>query len=369
MNINNIKNKLAMIFCLSIQTIFAAETQTYNIANEINNLKTNDDYVIKYLAANKNVKYYLDKIERTKIITATNHDKFAKRKFISGSWIEGLPSDYDNCVFVDKDKAPFLNAMVEELAAKANLDKPYLFISFSDNKGDSYNAGNMVFSKKLSNITIGYELAKSLSDDELRAVLAHEIGHIVSDSKKISFIEKYLSLNNLTMLFSADLVTAFVFVPLLFTRPINRYNSKAAIYIKSIAVLTPYVLSLIVWLAIRKRLSNLKDEINADKFAIEITKDPKSFLAAMIKMKNDMTEQQNILTQDCELLNKELENLKNTHNNIDHELCESIEILTDSIEANRKTIFEEDTSDHPSFKSRIEFANKEIEKLEFTKQA
>jgi len=375
MKFNFTKNILLITYFFIFSYSFAQENilnsensepvvQLGQIAQEIKNCKENDDYVVKYLAATKDVKFYLEKIERTKIITATNHDKFAKRKFISGSWLEGWPSDYDNCVFVDKNKAPLLNAMVEELAVKANLDKPYLFISFSDNKNDSYNAGAMVFSKNLSNITIGYELIKSLSDNELRSILAHEIGHIVADSKKVSFIEKYLSLDNLTMLFVFDLLLEPIFAYVVASIRINGNKSKVVHYIKGAVIITPYVLSLLAWLAIRKRLSNLKDEINADKFAIDITKDPKSFLAAMIKMKNDITEQQNFLTQDCELLNKELKNLKNTHKNIDNELCESIKILTDAIEANRKIIFDEDTSTHPSFKSRIEFGNKEIEKQE-----
>ncbi len=72
------------------------------------------------------------------------------------------------------EEAPWLHAMVEELAKKANIPKPKIYLvpmeqpnAFATGRGPSNGA-----------VAVTSGILRLLDRDELRGVLAHEIGHI-----------------------------------------------------------------------------------------------------------------------------------------------------------------------------------------------
>lgn len=80
----------------------------------------------------------------------------------------------NNVLCVNAEDMPELHSFVEELAAKSGIPTPYIFITLTPG---SLN----LFASKITNpgaIVIDQMAINKLSDDQLKAFIAHEIGHI-----------------------------------------------------------------------------------------------------------------------------------------------------------------------------------------------
>jgi heat shock protein HtpX len=73
-----------------------------------------------------------------------------------------------------QDQAPKLYAMVEDLRTRAKLPMPRIY-RIPDNQANAFATGR---SPKHSAVAVTDGLVNSLTDDELRGVIAHELAHI-----------------------------------------------------------------------------------------------------------------------------------------------------------------------------------------------
>ncbi len=86
---------------------------------------------------------------------------------------------------VSEDKYPKLHRMVEETSDRAGVDKPELMISRVE-MPNAFAYGNLFSGHKVA-VTEG--LLETLEEEEVEAVLAHEIGHLKhNDSEVMMFI-------------------------------------------------------------------------------------------------------------------------------------------------------------------------------------
>lgn len=84
-------------------------------------------------------------------------------------------SSKDGLVLLTPEKTPELFEVINSLCEKMSLPIPVVMLS-GDKK--MFNAFATSLSTDLSMVVIGQGLLKKLSNDELRSVLAHELGHI-----------------------------------------------------------------------------------------------------------------------------------------------------------------------------------------------
>lgn len=96
--------------------------------------------------------------------------------FIDRILIMGLCGPNDDLIIVTDETMPALYNYVSSLSKKAKIAMPFLFISLKN-----FSA----FSRKIlmfrSSIVIGQQLLHDLSDEELEALVAQQIGHIKYD--------------------------------------------------------------------------------------------------------------------------------------------------------------------------------------------
>jgi Zn-dependent protease with chaperone function len=78
-------------------------------------------------------------------------------------------------VLVTEDSMPKMYHYIKTLCADNNIDVPVVFISKSKNV---FNAFALKLFTTSGGILIGQELLNEASDDEIEAIIAHEIGHV-----------------------------------------------------------------------------------------------------------------------------------------------------------------------------------------------
>lgn len=81
-----------------------------------------------------------------------------------------------------RNKYPFLHQKVEEISRRAGIDKPKVMISDME-MPNAFAYGNFTTGKKVA-VTKG--LLNALEDEEVEAVLGHEIGHIVHNDAEVT---------------------------------------------------------------------------------------------------------------------------------------------------------------------------------------
>lgn len=159
---------------------------------------------------------------------------------------------------VSENEAPELHKMIEELAAHAGIPKPKVCIvpnrtpnafAFGRTQGDSY-------------VAVHTGLLQMLNKDEVRGVLAHEIGHI-----------KHRDVTIITM---ASVLPVVLYWGTIIAFGRNDDRSPLAVWLG--AVLAQFVGQLaVLWLS-RER------EFAADAYAKEATRSPLPLARALVKI-------------------------------------------------------------------------------------
>ncbi|MDI6790664.1 MAG: zinc metalloprotease HtpX [Thermodesulfobacteriota bacterium] len=90
---------------------------------------------------------------------------------------------------VDKSEAPQLHQMVEDLAVRAGLPKPRLYIIPSDTPNAFATGRN----PEHAAVAVTSGIMRTLNPDELRGVLAHELAHIKNRDILISSVAAVLA--------------------------------------------------------------------------------------------------------------------------------------------------------------------------------
>ena len=329
------------------------------ISSEITNLKETDPYIQKYeKIEDYGLKLFLNYIQKAKIV-ADSEEK--EEEQIKINFIYDFQPTFNEAVHLNQEQAPKLHALINNLAQKANIKAPKIFLSLHKKLS---NAWAMTYSKDLSCIILCENLIKNMTDDELKAIIAHEIGHIKNDSvKKVSALDKYMSQKNILILQTAAFASICTLIALskFKTKNFLKNNMLLSSGIGTLLA-TPFIgLGIFIyWFGLKQH--NPTDEVNADKVAIDITNDPTSFINAMQVLKNQYIKEFGTIENGFEIVDENLEDLKNSSESWFNKLKTAITLSKSTIEANKKNIIENGCVSHPGIDKRIEFGKQELEK-------
>ena len=169
------------------------------------------------------------------------------------------------------EEAPWLHQMVEELANRANIPKPKIYLipmeqpnAFATGRGPSDGV-----------VAVTAGILKLLDRDELRGVLAHEIGHIKNRDVLVATMAA-------TIAGAISYLINFLQFSLLFGGREEEENQNPLSIIASIAtiIITP-IIATIIQMAISRSREYLADETGA-----KISGDPLALARALEKIHN-----------------------------------------------------------------------------------
>jgi heat shock protein HtpX len=167
--------------------------------------------------------------------------------------------------YIEKQQHPKLYTMVEELARKANLPKtPKVGIS----KLKIPNAFAFGRSKKDARVCVTEGILNLLNDDELKAVLGHEISHI-----------NHRDMVVITMLSVVPMICYMLYITFFWGSMFRRNrDSGAMLAIGLLALVVYFISSLLVMYGSRIR------EYYADKGSVELGNKPHYLATALYKL-------------------------------------------------------------------------------------
>jgi hypothetical protein len=131
--------------------------------------------------------------------------------FIDSILIVGLCGQNDDLIIVTKETMPALYDYISSLSKKAKIVTPFLFISL---KNFSISSRKILTFR--SSVVIGQQLLHDVSDEELEALVAQQIGHI-----------KYYHTNKKAMVNGVALAAGFI-IPALSSLLISKRFAKQA---------------------------------------------------------------------------------------------------------------------------------------------
>ncbi|MFB6123280.1 MAG: zinc metalloprotease HtpX [Haloferacaceae archaeon] len=170
---------------------------------------------------------------------------------------------------VDEDEYPRLHATVGRLSQQADLPKPDVAVADS-RVPNAFATGR---SQKHSTVCVTDGLLRTLDDDELEGVVAHELAHVKNRDVMVMTIASFLS------------TIAFLIVRWgwLFGGGRNRQNGGGG-------VIVAVVVSLLVWVVsflLIRALSRYR-EYAADRGGATITGKPSALASALLKISGRM---------------------------------------------------------------------------------
>ncbi len=173
--------------------------------------------------------------------------------------------------YVEPGESPWLENTVAELATKSGLTMPKLAI-VPNNTPNAFTFGR---TQKGAVLAVHDGLLRQLNQDEIRGVIAHELGHIKHKDYVVMTV-----LAALPML--AYLIAQFAFRAGLITggsRGRKSDNSGAALIVVGVAAFVVYIIS---FLAVM-RLSRLREHY-ADSYSAYLTGNPRGLESALTKI-------------------------------------------------------------------------------------
>ncbi|MGL4669581.1 MAG: zinc metalloprotease HtpX [Methanobacteriaceae archaeon] len=163
--------------------------------------------------------------------------------------------------YVDEMQEPKLHSIVTDLAMMANIPKPKIGIA----EIDVPNAFAFGKTKKDGRVCVTRGILNILDEDELKAVLGHELAHIKHNDMIVTTIASAI-----------PLVCYYIFMSFLFGG--NRENNGAGLAIGLLALVAYFVGQLIVLFISRVR------EYYADEGSIEMGAKPDKLASALYKL-------------------------------------------------------------------------------------
>ncbi|GAB6549132.1 zinc metalloprotease HtpX [Bacillus cereus] len=170
---------------------------------------------------------------------------------------------------ISKEDNAFLWNTVESLALVARIPMPSLYII----EEDSPNAFAAGFSPEKASIAVTTALLEKLNREEVEAVLAHEVGHIVNYDIRLSTAA--LALVSVIALFS-DLGSRLFFVK-------DSDNKNPLLIVVAIALI---IIAPIIAMIIQLSLSRNR-EFLADATGAELCRNPEALVSALLKISGD----------------------------------------------------------------------------------
>ncbi|MCS7261835.1 MAG: zinc metalloprotease HtpX [Aquificaceae bacterium] len=169
------------------------------------------------------------------------------------------------------EEAPWLHRMVEELANRANIPKPRIYLvpmeqpnAFATGRGPSNGA-----------VAVTSGILHLLNERELRGVLAHEIGHIKNRDVLVATMAA-------TIAGAISYLVNMLQFSMLFGNKEEENNNNPLSLVASIAmiIITPIVATIIQMAISRSR------EYMADETGARISGDPEALASALEKIHN-----------------------------------------------------------------------------------
>ena len=168
--------------------------------------------------------------------------------------------------YVDENQYPKLHRMVEELAEKANIPKPRIGVS----EIEIPNAFAFGRSKRDARVCVTKGLLRILDDEELKAVLGHEISHIVHRDVAI-----------ITMLSVIPMICYMIYISFFWSGMFYGRRDREAgltILVGLAALILYFVTSLLVMYGSRIR------EYYADFGSVKLGNQPSKLATALYKL-------------------------------------------------------------------------------------
>ncbi|MEM0147034.1 MAG: zinc metalloprotease HtpX [Candidatus Micrarchaeaceae archaeon] len=175
-----------------------------------------------------------------------------------------LLSHISHLKYVTKEEQPKLYNMVYVLASQAKVPMPRIAISPSKEP----NAFVFGRSRKSATLVVHQGLLSMVTDDELYAVLAHEIGHL-----------KHNDVVVMTFVAFIPMIAYFVAISSLFGGIGNSRNTGAYAALIGIFAFVAYFLSELLMLALSRTR-----ELYADSYSADATKKPGDLASALAKI-------------------------------------------------------------------------------------
>ncbi|MCJ7510479.1 MAG: zinc metalloprotease HtpX [Dehalococcoidia bacterium] len=172
---------------------------------------------------------------------------------------------------VAPEQEPRLHRMVEEVAGMAGLPKPRVYIV----ENDAPNAFATGRNPKHSVVAVTTGIMRILNEDELKAVLAHEVGHIKNRDILVSAMVATIA--------SAVMFIAFMARWSLFFGGFGRSRNQTANLIGLAAMILIAILAPIGAMVIRMAISRQR-EYGADEAGARISGRPLALASALRKL-------------------------------------------------------------------------------------
>lgn len=177
---------------------------------------------------------------------------------------------------VTREEQPKLYSLIENLCISRGLTVPKLYIVDTD----AMNAYASGIDEKSYAITVTSGLLSALNDDELEAVLAHELTHIMERDTRLLIVTIVFvgMISFLTQLLWRSMRIAS------FTRVRGKGGLAVLgfMLIAAIAFAIGYALALVLRFAISRRR-----EYQADAGSVDLTKNPDALISALLKISNN----------------------------------------------------------------------------------
>ncbi|MFN3668082.1 MAG: M48 family metallopeptidase [Brevundimonas sp.] len=172
---------------------------------------------------------------------------------------------------VERRSEPDLYNLLENLAISRGLRTPTLRLIESD----SLNAYATGLHEGQYSITVTRGLVNALDRDELEAVLAHELTHVINKDVRTMVIASIFA-------GIISVIAELVFRGLLYSRPGGRRDNKNAMPLILIGLAFAAV-GFALAIVIRMMLSRTREYV-ADAGAVELTKNPDAMISALRKV-------------------------------------------------------------------------------------
>jgi heat shock protein HtpX len=174
---------------------------------------------------------------------------------------------------VTREEAPELYNLLENLCISRGLTMPKLYI-IDTAEMNAYASG---IDDKSYAITVTRGLLNTLNRDELEAVLAHELTHIIDRDTRLLIVTVVFAG---MISFMAQMLWRSLNV-VSYSRSRSRQGGAVIILvvIAAVAMLVGYLLALILRFALSR-----KRELMADAGSVELTKNPDALISALLKI-------------------------------------------------------------------------------------
>lgn len=253
----------------------------------------------------------------------------------------------DGLILLSADKTPQLYHLVKSLCQKMQIPMPVIFLS-----GDKklFNAYATSLSPNLSMVVLGQSLLKKLSYNELKMVLAHELGHV-----KQSHVPQQITLS---LLGSIVIPTALIY----FTNSLDDGTKTVGARKELVSWLQSWPAHLLIWTgmslvtAVCLLMRGRAMEKEADMIALETLQDSSSFVSMIEKIEDQFID-------DKKSFQESYLYVANKINELSEESPKCAGVLLGLLNGHYNARIEafnsaldEDNGDHPSCKTRKQYA-------------